>query len=339
MNIRTPLTLGTLVLAAACAPDAPPAVSVGPVAFTQDELLGLSADRREELGRLTAFGLAVADSSTDALGRPRLRRAEEDRLLEILAAERVLEEAGVGADVMEARYLTDPAYELTVRHILFFSERWRPPAHRAEAEAKARRALAALQGGADFAETAARLSEEPGAEGRQGLLQPGREGAWVDEFWAAASALDVGEISPVTETQYGYHILRLEDRVPVAFEEARPDVARALAPRVGDPVALTEAWRADDAARQDALDEAERRGLAVPASEVEALARAWNDTVTRWATALGFQQGATPEQVKAAAREALARTGQGAAIARDELRDASALVAARYDIQVTPVDA
>lgn len=332
---------GTIALASAltvaCGPDAPPAVSVGPVSYTQDELLGLTLERREDLGRLAAFGLAVADSSTDALGRPRVRRGEEERLLEILAAERVLEEAGVGADVMKARYLTDPAYELTVRHILFFSERWRPPPHRAEAEAKAGRALSALRAGADFAETAARLSEEPGAEGRQGLLQPGREGAWVDEFWAAASALEIGEISSVTETQYGYHILRLENRVPVPFEEARPDVVRELAPRVGDPLALLEAWRDDDAARRAALDAAEDRGLSVPQAEVDALTRAWDDTVMRWALALGFQPGMPPDQVKSAARQALARTGQGAAIARDELRDARDLLNTRYEIQVTPV--
>lgn len=333
MNIRILLVFGTLALAA-CAPEAPPAVSVGPVAFTQDELLGLGSDRREDLGLLTAFGLAVADSSTDVLGRPRVRRAVDDRSLEILAAERVLAEAGVGTDVLEARYLTDPAYELTVRHILFFSERWRPPSHRAEAEAKAQRALAALRGGADFAETAARLSEEPGAEGRQGLLQPGREGAWVDEFWAAASALEVGEISPVTETQYGYHILRLEDRSPVAFEEARPVVVREVAPRVGDPIGLLDAWRADPDARQRALDAVEEEGLTVPDAEVEALAREWADTAARWAAALGFQYGLAPEQVKAAARQALARTGQGAAIARDELRAARDLLHARYDIQV-----
>ena len=52
-----------------------------------------------------------------------------------------------------------------------------------------------LGSGADFAETAAQLSEEPGAEGRQGLLVPGRDGLWVPEFWAAALALEPGDIT------------------------------------------------------------------------------------------------------------------------------------------------
>ncbi len=206
------VTLFCAAVLAACGEAAPPAMTVGPVAYSEDQLLGLTDARRRTLAFLTAFGLAVADSTTVELGVPLVGVWTEDRLLEILAADLTLEKNDVGDDVLEAHYLTDPVWELVVRHILFFSERWRPAPHRTEAEAKAGRALEALRGGADFAETAAGLSEEPGAEGRQGLLTPGREGSWVPEFWSAALALQPGDISPVTETQYGYHILRLEER-------------------------------------------------------------------------------------------------------------------------------
>lgn len=323
------LFLLVAVVLTACGEE-PPALTVGPVSYSEDDLLGLTDAREASLARITAFGLAVADSATLELGRPVVDGWLADRRLEILAAEKVLDSAGVGDDVLEARYLTDPEYELTVRHILFFSERWRPDAHRTEAEAKAERALASLESGADFAETAARLSEEPGAEGREGLLQPGREGAWVDEFWAAASALDVGQISPVTETQYGFHILRLEDREIVPFEESRSIIARQVADQVGDPTAWLEAWE-DPAARQEALAESEERGLEVPPGETEEIQRRWTDVTTRWAAALGFQAGMDPEAVKAASLEALARPGQGAAIARRELEDRAGLLQARYD--------
>lgn len=322
-----------LGLLASCGEPPAPAIVVGPVSFSEDQLLGLTPARRADLGRLAAFGLAVADSTTASLGRPLTDRWIDDRLLEILAAERTLANAGVGDAVLEAHYLTDPAYELTVRHILFFSERWRAPDHRAEAERKAARALESLRGGADFAETAARLSEEPGAEGREGLLQPGREGAWVDEFWAAASALEVGEISPVTETQYGYHILRLEHREVVPFEEARATVVRELAPQVGDPSAHLEAWE-DPTARNEALASADEMGLAVPDAEAEALRRRWTDTTTRWATALGFRAGMSVEQVAEASLDALARSAQGAVIARQELAERADLLSARYEIVV-----
>jgi hypothetical protein len=86
---------------------------------------------------------------------------------------------------------------------------------------------------------AAEVSEEPGADRRGGLLEPGREGSWVREFWEAAVALEEGEVSDVLETVYGFHVLRLEERRAIPFEEARPRVAEEVADMVDDG----EAWR------------------------------------------------------------------------------------------------
>ncbi|MFW5947326.1 MAG: peptidylprolyl isomerase, partial [Gemmatimonadota bacterium] len=63
--------------------------------------------------------------------------------------------------------------------------------------------------------------DEPRAAERGGLLEPGREGSWVPEFWAAAASLEEGEISPVVETEFGFHVIRLEERRAVPFDEAR----------------------------------------------------------------------------------------------------------------------
>jgi hypothetical protein len=239
------MKISVLLLAvglAACGRSKPPAVTVGPVTFQEKDLLGLPPAARHTLANLTAFALAVSDSTTEALGAPLLRSHENDLSLDILGADLLLQEKGVGDDVLKARYLTDPDYELTVRHILFLCERWRSPAEHAAAKAKAEKALALVKGGADFAATAARLSEEPGAAARQGLLKPGRKGDWVDAFWNAASALQVGEISPVVETRYGYHILKLEGRKMVPFAEARSRMAREVAAQIGDPQAALDSW-------------------------------------------------------------------------------------------------
>ncbi len=318
-----------------CGAEDPPALSVGQVTYTEDQLLGLSDSRRRTLANLAAFGLAVADSSTVELGAPLVNRWSNDRLLDILAAELTLEKHGVEDDALQAHYLTDPEWQLFVRHILFFSERWRPELHRADAQAKAGRALEALRSGADFAETAAALSEEPGAEGRQGLLTPGREGSWVPEFWAAALALAPGEISPVTETQYGYHILRLEDRAVVPFEEARSVVARDVAERLDDPQTVLAAWMdelmTDGAtAREAALAEARSRSLTVPPGERAELERQWDDQVYQWALSFGFTFGLSPTQVATAALEALASPAQGAQLARADLDRHADLMEARY---------
>ena len=328
------------MLLSGCGDDDPPALSVGPVAYSEDELLGISESRRRDLAALTAFGLAVADSSTDELGAPLVDAWTEDRLLEILAAELTLEQLDIDDDaVLEAQYMIDPQWELTVRHILFFSERWRSADHRAQAEAKARDAMEALRGGADFVSTAAALSEEPGAEGREGLLTPGREGSWVPEFWAAALALEPGEISPVTETEYGFHILRLEDREVVPFGEGRSVVARSVADQAGDPAAVLEEWMAaaspdPERRRAAALDEASRRDLTVPAGERDELARVWDDQVYRWAATLGFRYGMSPAGVAAAALAALADPSQDATLARGELASHADVFARRYPTQL-----
>ncbi|HSG07775.1 MAG TPA: peptidylprolyl isomerase [Longimicrobiales bacterium] len=268
------LTALILFLLTGCGDPEPPAILVGPVSFTEDQLLGLSPSRRLALAHLTAFGLAVSDSSTAELGAPLVSRWEDDRALEIFAAELTLQKNGITDDVLEARYLTDPDHELTVRHILFFSERWRTAGERAEAKAKAEKALELLRDGADFAQTASQLSEEPGAEGRQGLLTPGRKGAWVDEFWAAASGLAVGEMSAVTETQYGFHILRLEGREVVPFGEARSRIARDVADRIEDPRSVLAGWEDGRALDLALVEESLARAPALETGD--ALAR-WSD--------------------------------------------------------------
>lgn len=330
MQRRTLSSTLVLVLTpwlSACGPAETPALTVGTISYSEGQLLGLTQDRRRTLGYLTAFGLAVADSSTLELGSPLTATWAEDRLLEILAAELTLEAHSVDEDVLEAQYMMNPKWQLTVRHILFFSERWRSDDHRREAAEKA-----ALRAGADFAETAAELSEEPGAEGRQGLLTPGRDGSWVPEFWAAALALEVGEISPVTETQYGYHILRLEQRETVPFEEARSVVARIVADQIADPAATLETWLTSaggtaDGKREAGLAEADRRGLVVPAGERTQLDRRWEDQAYRWAATFGFRYGASPAQTAEAAMAALSNPAQGVSLARAELVDHSDLFA------------
>lgn len=336
---RRHLVAAACFLALACDGDAQPAITVGPVSYSEDQLLGLSGARRESLAELTAFGLAVADSTTTELGRPLVQEWIDEARLEILGAELVLQQNDVEDDVIRARYLTNPQWELTVRHILFFSERWRSDSHRAEAQAKAERAMEALRSGADFASTAATLSEEPGAEGREGLLTPGREGSWVPEFWAAALALEPGEISPVTETQYGYHILRLEDREPVPFPEARSVVVREVANEIGDPQEALAEWMENaggdaDASRAAAIAEADARGIALPDGERAEFEREWDDMVYRWSATLGFRYGMSPAQVAEAAMAALSDPSQGTGLVRTEVSTHRDLLGARYDILV-----
>lgn len=231
MRRTTVLRLLPLAVLAACA-DAP-ALEVAGVAYAEAELVGLTPERREALADLTVFAAAVAGEGLEALGEPLVRSGRVRHLAELLRAQQAFDSLQIDESSLRLHYEGAPELELTVRHLIVMSERTEREAQRAEARAKAERALERIRAGEPFPEVAAEVSEEPGAEGRQGLLQPGREGSWVGEFWNAARALEPGQVSPVTETQYGFHVLRLEDRREIAFEEARNAVTLEVAAMIG----------------------------------------------------------------------------------------------------------
>jgi parvulin-like peptidyl-prolyl isomerase len=67
-----------------------------------------------------------------------------------------------------------------------------------------------LQGGADFAETATALSEDPGSAKNGGDLGWFGEGRMVNEFWMATTSLqNIGDISQPFTSQFGWHIVKL----------------------------------------------------------------------------------------------------------------------------------
>ena len=158
----------------------------------------------------------------------------------MLRDEVVLEAAGLDEEDLRARYEEAPEYELEVRHLLKEADEAAPEPERESARQRAQEARERALAGEPFEDLAAELSEEPGAEERGGLLQPGREGTWVDPFWEAALALEEGEVSDVVETMFGFHVLRLEERRIVPFEEARGAVLRDLAEEVETEDAWTE---------------------------------------------------------------------------------------------------
>ena len=93
--------------------------------------------------------------------------------------------------------------EVHARHILVPSED----------EAKA--ALARVKGGEDFAKVADELSKDTGSKG--GDLGFFTKDKMVAEFADAAFKVAPGSISDPVKTQFGWHIIKVEEKRPVAF--------------------------------------------------------------------------------------------------------------------------
>ncbi|MFV0474965.1 MAG: peptidylprolyl isomerase [Pikeienuella sp.] len=98
-----------------------------------------------------------------------------------------------------------------------------------EAEAAEIAGLARAEG-ADFAELAKERSKGPsGPQG--GDLGWFTEGQMVAEFQAATFALEAGQVSDPVKTQFGWHVIKLEeirDRAAPPLEEVREDLIGEL---------------------------------------------------------------------------------------------------------------
>lgn len=125
--------------------------------------------------------------------------------------------------------------EIRVRHILVKYPAETPTdAQKAESRARAEAILTRINvGHEDFVRLARLYSDDPGSwrtGGELGWRQPDGANGYVPEFTRAANALQVNGISPLVETQFGYHIIQLlgtrEGDVPEA--DARRDIARTL---------------------------------------------------------------------------------------------------------------
>ena len=108
--------------------------------------------------------------------------------------------------------------EVHARHILV------------DSEDEAKQIVAELKKGGDFAEFTKR-SKEPGAAERAGDLGYFTKEQMVPAFSEAAFALEVGKISDPVKSEFGWHIIKVEDkrdRVPPPFDQVKGQIETYL---------------------------------------------------------------------------------------------------------------
>ena len=112
-----------------------------------------------------------------------------------------------------------PEEEVHARHILV------------DNEAEAKKIAARLKAGEDFAKVAAETSKDPGSKAEGGDLGWFTKERMVAPFADAAFKMEAGKISDPVKTQFGWHVIKVEEKrtkpVP-SFDEMKEQVEAYL---------------------------------------------------------------------------------------------------------------
>jgi peptidyl-prolyl cis-trans isomerase D len=145
--------------------------------------------------------------------------------LDALAAQQSPSEADLRAayEKEKARFLAPE--KRRARHILVTGK------DDAAAQKQAEDILAQLKAGKDFGALAQQYSQDPGSAKNGGDLGWAERSNFVGPFADALFGMSVGEVKGPVKTQFGYHIIRLDEIQPAkgkTFEEARPELVAQL---------------------------------------------------------------------------------------------------------------
>jgi peptidyl-prolyl cis-trans isomerase C len=167
-------------------------------------------------------------------------RAYEQTLCEVVVEREVKSKIKVTDEQAKKYYEENPAkFERpeTVRaaHILFstvdsVTQQPLSPAKKKEKEQLAKTVKERAEKGEDFAKLAKEFSEDPGSKDKGGEYTFAR-GEMVKEFETAAFSLKTNQVSDVVESRYGYHIIKLLQKIApekLEFAKVLPDLREGL---------------------------------------------------------------------------------------------------------------
>ena len=149
--------------------------------------------------------------------------------------------------------------QVKVRHILITVPPGADAKTDAAAKAKAEDLLKQIKNGGNFADLAGKNSDDPGSKtqgGELGWLDPGKT---VPEFDKAAFSLAPGQTSEVIKTQFGYHILQVEDKKTAhkrSLEEVKAEILPVLEQQKAGAAEQNFANQIVAQAKQQGLDKA-----------------------------------------------------------------------------------
>jgi peptidyl-prolyl cis-trans isomerase C len=109
------------------------------------------------------------------------------------------------------------ASEYKARHILVATE------------AEAKTLITQINGGADFAKLAAEKSRDEGSKAQGGELSWSPVSGYVRPFAEAMAQLKKGAMTTApAQSQFGWHIIRLDDKRPLSYEALKPQLQQLV---------------------------------------------------------------------------------------------------------------
>lgn len=126
--------------------------------------------------------------------------------------------------VYDAYLEENPGTRVRAHHILLTLPPGAPASERDTLRAVGERLREQIARGGDFEALARGYSGDPATADAGGDLGEFGRGEMVPEFEDAVFSLEEGELSGVVETGYGFHIIRLDERVDPEFEEVQDQV-------------------------------------------------------------------------------------------------------------------
>ena len=178
----------------------------------------------ELIGKKLLTTKAYAENTANRDDVKRAVKAATDDIVAEAYVNKVVD-GQITEDKLKARYnelvaKMPKGEEINARHILV------------ESEAKAKELIAKIKAGGDFAKLAQENSKDTGSAKDGGSLGWFRDKDMVPEFSKAAFAMKKGEVSAApVKTQFGYHIIRVEDRRPAqapAYDAVKPRIEQQV---------------------------------------------------------------------------------------------------------------
>lgn len=168
---------------------------------------GQFADETQRAQQLAQRGLTVEQV------REKFR---QDLLVQDLVQQVVLDTLQVTDQDVATYYQTHPqdfeTTEVRARHILKMVDAAAPAESLAAKRAEAEALLVRARAGEDFAALAQANSDDKGSAPRGGDLDYFTRNRMVPEFAEVAFQLAPGQLSDLVQTQFGFHIIKVEDR-------------------------------------------------------------------------------------------------------------------------------